>query len=184
MPSRHGEAGVLEHPQHRLVRRHHLGDERLDAGAGRKLCELLEQPRADAVALELVGDREGDLRRRGVAKPHVARERHDPLLRPLAERADQRAALGPVRIEEGRDELGRQRGKAVKALVHALVGESSKEREHRLGVVGVRRPQPQRAAVAEDDVANELHRECHVRTIDVRLAASIGPGAERGAVNP
>ena len=60
------EARVLEHPQHRAVSRHHDGDESLDAHACGEPGQLLEQSRPYAVALELVGNRERDLRRRRV----------------------------------------------------------------------------------------------------------------------
>ena len=40
--------------------------------------ELLEQARADAVSLQLVGDGERDLGGARVAQPHVVRERDDP----------------------------------------------------------------------------------------------------------
>ena len=44
---------------------------------GRRLGELLEQPRPHALALQRVGDGERDLGGRGVAQPDVVRERDD-----------------------------------------------------------------------------------------------------------
>ncbi len=68
-------------------------------GACRKLGELLEQTRSHAVALELVGDREGDLGRRRVPETDVARKRDDarcPPPRPASRRAI-RARSSPAR---------------------------------------------------------------------------------------
>ena len=103
--ARDGEACVLEDAEHRPVRAHHVGDERLDAGGRSGFGQLLEQTGAGAVPLELVGDGERDLRRRGIAEPNVVREGHDALVGSLAERADERPALEPVRIEHRCDEL-------------------------------------------------------------------------------
>ena len=74
--------------------------------------ELLEQARADPAALLLVGDGERDLGGRGVAQARVARERDDRAraVRPR-ERADERAALGPVGVEERLDEPAARRGR-------------------------------------------------------------------------
>ena len=60
------------------------------------LGEPLEQPRADAAPLELVGDGERDLGGARVAQPRVARERDDPAVLGRGERAP---GL-PVRVEE------------------------------------------------------------------------------------
>ncbi len=97
----------------RLVLGEHLGDEAPDPGLARAGGELLEQPRADAAAVLLVGDGEGDLGGLGVAQAHVARERDDPLRAVLVgQRADERAPLDPVRVEAGLDErCGRPRAR-------------------------------------------------------------------------
>ena len=63
------EPGVREHGQHGPVLGEHLRDERLDPVLGGAGAELLEQPRADPLPLEFVGDRERDLGRVRVAQP-------------------------------------------------------------------------------------------------------------------
>ena len=84
--------------EHRAVVRQHLGEEAADADCPPPR-ELLEQPRADALALQLVGHREGDLGAGRVAQPHVAAERDDPLASVLDERSDQGSTGVPIRVE-------------------------------------------------------------------------------------
>ena len=70
-------------PQHRRVVRHHLGDEGRDPGGRGRLGELLEQARADPLALQLVRDRERDLgATRGRAAGRSSRARRPAPPRP------------------------------------------------------------------------------------------------------
>ena len=93
----------------------------------------------------------------GVAQARVVRERDDPLGAVVDERAEQRAPLGPVRVEHLLDDLGPERGEPVEAHVEALLGEGAEEVEDRVGVVARRRAQPERAPVAEDHVDDVGH---------------------------
>ena len=147
------EARALEDAQHRAVVGQHLREEAADPHLAGLLRELLEQPRADALALQLVGDRERDLGARRVAQPHVAAERDDPLARRVGDRARQRAALEPVGIQHRLDEPRRRLREAVEAQVAALVGEVLEERDHARLVVVRGRAQAHRGAVAQYDVA-------------------------------
>jgi hypothetical protein len=149
-PPGNGESRVGEHAQHRLVLRHHLGDEGQDPRRGGGRSELLEQPRADALSLQRVCDGECDLRPSRVAQPDVVRERNHLVL----PGADQRPAVVPVRIEERLDRLGPERGKAVEAPVDAPLGQRAEEGQHRLAVRRNRRTQPERPARPEDDVTD------------------------------
>ena len=108
------EAGALEDAEHRLVLGQHLGDEALDPDARRARGELLEQPRADPASLLGVGDGEGRLGDGRVAQPDVVADRDDALAVLVGERAEQRAALGPVGIEQRLDELRPRCGKPWK----------------------------------------------------------------------
>ena len=104
--------------EHRPVAGEHLGDEALDPvrrGAAAS-CSSRRVPMP--AALQLVGDGERDLGADRIAQPDVARERDDAAV--VAERADQRPALVPVRVDEGLDELRRHAQRAVEALVDAL----------------------------------------------------------------
>ena len=172
-PPRHVEAGVAEDPEHGHVPGQHLGDEPLDALRGGERRELLEQARADAAALELVGDGEGHLGGRRVAQAVVGRDRHDALASVRRERSDQRAAIGPVRVERVADERGGERGQPVEAQVEALRREALEERQER-GPVGLgRRAEPERAPVLEDDVEHLRFRGHGPH----HAAPSAGPGS-------
>ncbi len=149
------EAGVAEDLHHRLVVVQHLGNELLDPGLGGARGELLEEARADPALLEAVVDGECDLGEVGVAQAHPVRERHGAAV----ERADECAAFVPVGFEHRLDELRPERGEAVETEVAAAVGEVREEREQSVGVLGPRCAQPQRRAVAEDDVGSVCRRD-------------------------
>src|SRR5918999_1128128 len=146
------EARLLEHAQHRPVAGQHFGEEAAYAGFARLLGELLQQTRADPLALELVGDRERHLGASGIAQPEVVAERDDPLVALGSDRARERPALEPVRVERGLDQLRPDVNMAVEARVPALVRELREEREQPVRVVAPRRPQPHRRAVPQNDV--------------------------------
>ena len=149
------EACVLEHPQHRRVVRHHLGDEGGNPCHRRRLGELLEQPGPDPLALELVGDGERDLGAGVVSKPNEVRQRDDPLrLAVLGQSAHKRPALVPVGLDERLDRGRGERGKAVEAPVDAALGQTAEELDQSVHVRLVRRAQPQRAAVAQNDITH------------------------------
>ena len=114
--------------------------------------ELLEQARADALALVVVGDGERGLGRVRVAQPDVVADRDDALLAGVAHDADQRALLGPVGIDERAHEAVAREGEPVEAEEAAADGEVAEERDERADVVVDGRAQAQRGAVAEDDV--------------------------------
>ena len=157
------EACGLEDAQHLAVVGHHLGDEPLDADLRGAVGEALEEPGADALALEVVGHREGRLGERGVAQPRVVRDRDDPLAVVLSERADEGAALLPVGVERRLDQRPVQRREPVEARVAARRGEAVEELEDRLPVGRDRRPEPERAPVAEDDVDGRRSGSGHAR---------------------
>src|SRR5207248_3218598 len=114
----HLEAGVGENVQGGSVLGHYVGDELSNTCFARSQGELLQQACADAAALLLVGDREGELGSIRVAQACITGERDDVLAAPAAgERADQRALLDPVRFEEGLDEASVGAANAVKAQV-------------------------------------------------------------------
>ena len=142
------EADVLEDLEHRAVVREHLGEERLDPERARARGELLQEPGAEPLALELVGDHERDLRRGRVTQPREARQGDDP----VPEHAHERASLGPVGLDEGLHHPRVDAHRPVEAQVAAPLGEPREERDEGLHVVATGRPQPQGGAVAEDDV--------------------------------
>ena len=80
------------------------------------------------------------------------RDRDDALALLVGERAEERAALRPVGIEQRLDELRPESREAVEAAVEALARERAVEVEQSVCVRRRRRPQTQRSSVAEDDV--------------------------------
>ena len=137
-------------PQHRAVAGHHLGVEARDAALGRDLGELLEQSRGQAAAVHLVGHREGDLGRAGLVEAVVARDGdHAPV--EVGQQRHPRVAVGVGVV--ARHDVGAP--EAVEAQIAALGREGIEERLDVGLVLGPRRAQPQRGAIAQDDVAND-----------------------------
>jgi hypothetical protein len=155
--SRRREADVLEHGEHCGVPRQHLRDERLDAALRGAFGQLLEQPRPDSLALPFVGDREGRLRRRALAQPHVVADRDDRLGVGPADHADERASLVPVRLDERPHELLVRPRQAVEAEKAARGREVVEEGAEALHVRRGRGPEPERRSVTEDDVDPGSH---------------------------
>ena len=147
-------ARVGEHLQHRVVLGHHVGDERLDPLLGRGLGELLHEPRADPEPLQVGCHGECRLGHERVAQAGIARDGDHVVAVVAAQDADQRPVHAPVGVEQAVQDVGSDPARPVEAHVQALVVEPAEEVEHRLRVFGKRRAQPQRAAVAEDDVTD------------------------------
>ena len=163
------EARVTEDGEHRGVVGQHLGDEAFDAGLRGTRRELLEEARRRAAALQLVGDGEGDLSCRGVAQPRVLGERDDSLVAcSVGEQADQRAAIGPVRIEVRLHERLVDAANAVKAEVAAVLRQMLEECDEGARIAARGRPQPERRAVTEDHV----HRDGATRSQTAPASAS------------
>jgi len=149
-PSPHGEAGVLENPQHWPILGHHLGVEAVDPAVGSDLRELLEHPHPDTTALIIVSHRKCDLGDAGFAQPGIAGDSYHATVVP----ADQRQAISAGGLRVGaRDSVGA--AKAVEAEIPALRREAVVER---LDVVEVRRRrglQPQRRPIAQQNVSDQ-----------------------------
>ena len=149
-PSPHGEAGVLEHPQHRPIGGHHLSIEAVDPAVRRDLRELLEHPHPDTTALIMIGDRKRDLGDARLAQPVIAGDRHHASVVP----ADQRQAInaGGLRVR-ARDGVGA--AEAVEAKIAALRREVVVERLDVVEVDRRRGLQPQRRPIAKQNVPDQ-----------------------------
>ena len=134
----------------------YLGDELLDPGLGGPGGQPLEQAHADPAPLEFVVHGERDLGGARVAQP-------DQFARPRSGRRATRAARrAPAsRLEQRLDEPRSERGEAVEAEVAAAIGEAGEELEQRVGILRGGRSQPERRAVAEDDVGRLDGRHAH-----------------------
>ena len=88
----------------------------------------------------------------------------------VGQRAEQRAALRPVRLEQWLDELGPHVRQPVEATPQALLRESAEEVEECVAVLAARRAQAERPSVAEDDVdrvaGGGSHGANHYRSAD------------------
>ena len=102
--------------------------------------------------LPVVGDREGRLRRRALAQPHIVADRDDGLVVGPADHADERTSLVPVRLDERPHELLARPREAVEAQKTARGREAVEEGAEALHVRRGRRPEPERRSVTEDDV--------------------------------
>ena len=128
--------------------------------------EVLEQQRAEPAALLVVVDGERDL---GLVGPDavVARDRDDL----VAELRDERHVLVVVDARHPFElRRGRSRHRREEPQVQRLVAQTLVEAEDDRLVVGADRPDLQRAAVGEDDVALPFRRigprrlRCHGTT--------------------
>ena len=149
-PPPHGEAGVLEHPQHRPVAVHHFRIEAVDPTLRRDLRELLEHPHPDTTALIIISHRKRDLGGPELAQPVIRGGSHHAAVAP----ADQRQAInatGP-RVR-ARDSVGAP--KAVEAQVAALRREAVVERHDVVEVPRRRGLQPQRRPIAQQHVPHQ-----------------------------
>ena len=169
------ESERLEDAEHPAVVRQHEGDEPLDSVMSRAFGELLDEPRADASALERVRDGERALRSRGIAQARVVRKCHHALEPVLHDRAEQRSALRPVRVEHLLDDLRAEGREPVEAHVEALLGERAEEVEDRFGVGPGRRPEPESAPVAKDHVDDVGHEDILLLARPRRHTGSVPP---------
>ena len=149
--------GVLEarsrhDVQHRRVRRKDLEDEALDALVGRVLRELLEHTGRDPRPVLGVGHGERDLGSPGISQSRVAGQRDDALVIFRRERAQQRSALIPVRVEIGVDKALVRAHRGEEAKAKALGREARKEGRKRgsIGMAGL--AQAKRSAITEDHI--------------------------------
>ena len=94
----------------------------------------------------------------GIAEADVVPDADDALLGAIAHDPDQRAALGPVGLDEAPHEAVACDGEAVEAEEAAADGEVGEERHHPGHVRFGRGSQAQRGAVAQDDVDGRLGR--------------------------
>ena len=150
---RRPEADVLEDGEHAAVLGQHLRDERLDPALRGALGQLLEQPRADPLALLVVGDGEGGLGGARIAQPHVVADRDDRLARRPRPR---RRSARPARPSPARRACARTARRPRRGRGSGESGSRSRgRRRRRRAPVTSDAPggaEPERRAVTEDDV--------------------------------
>ena len=116
----------------------HLRDEALDSRLGGQAGNLLDETRADSVALELVVHRECCLGHAAVAEARPGSERHDSLAHSARECSNERAALIPVWVEERLDEPRAHRREPMETEVAAFGSQPLDERHEPRGIVARR----------------------------------------------
>ena len=97
--------------------------------------ELLQQARSDPLALEVVGDGERGLGGVRVAQPDVVADGDDALPAVVPHHPDQRALVGPVRLDERAHEPVAGEGEPVEAEEAAADGEVGEEVDERGDIV-------------------------------------------------
>jgi hypothetical protein len=115
--------------------------------------ESLEQPTADAAALEIVGDREGDFGPRAVAQTDVRADANDPrLVVSPGQLADERKRLTTVPFEERCHEMLVDPDSALEAEVKGIRGEVLEEGHEPLAVRPGGRSETQGRPVAKHHI--------------------------------
>jgi hypothetical protein len=164
----HGEARVAKHVQHPPVRAEHVGIERPDAFRAGQAGQVLEQPGADPMSLQRVGDRERDLRAVAVLRIAIEPgEGHNPSPR----LGDHRCA--GAFVQEGLDPRDGEHRYSEEAEVEAFVGERRQEATHGIAVVERRPPHADRRPVPHHDIGSRDFVE------HGRLAAARTPSRAR-----
>src|SRR5918995_3469333 len=152
-----GETDGLEDPEHLPIVREHLRHEALDAERACAGRELLEQPRADAAALVVVGHGERHLRGLRVTKPREVRDGHDAVV----DAADECTRLARIRAGERLDQAWAELRVPVKPSVEALLREIAEEVEQGGRVVRTGRTQAQGPSVPKNDVERLCREHGH-----------------------
>jgi hypothetical protein len=150
------EAALAEDLDHAVVLRHHLGEEGLDPVLLGDLGEVGEQDRPQPLALELVGDREGDLGAAGAGADvgAVADRAAAGVVRPAGLAARRDEAVAPRVVDFA--ELARRGGQVARPgeeAERARVGpEPLEQLQQRRLVPAADRPQVDGGPVPQHDV--------------------------------
>ena len=111
---------------------------------------------------------------------HVVADRNDPLPALVRERAQQGAALDPIRDRGAtRPAAAVTFWKAVEAAVEALASKAPVEVEQCLAVGVGRRPQTQSSAIAEDHASTDSPRSCRHGSIRAPGRSSVRTERQR-----
>ena len=156
----HLQPGVGEHPQHgRVLAQRVRGNGAAPAAAGHR-DQVLQQQRADAAGMHVVGDREGDLGRPGPGIVALEGAAADQL---AAQHGEQRDVVRPgLAADPACLPFGRHRAQAEEAQVEVVRGHLGVQVPHRVEVLGPGGPDLDRRAVGQQSVGAGLARCAHV----------------------
>ena len=120
---------------------------------------MLQQQHADAALMQVIGDREGDLRRPGAGAGLLVGAAADHLA--VQHGQQRRVVRRGLAAYPARLLLGNQRAHAEKAQVQVVRGHLGVHVPHRVEVIGPRRPDLDRGAVAQQRVNAVLRVHAH-----------------------
>ena len=156
----HRQPGVGEHLQHERVLAERLRGESVDSPAAGQRDQVLQQQRANAAAVHLVGDRHGDLSGPGAIAENLiaAASDHFP-----AQHSQQRGVIRcRLTADPARLLLGRKRADAEETQIEIVRGHPGVHVPHRLEVARPRGPDLDRRAVGQQSVGAGLGPCAHV----------------------
>ena len=153
------QPGVGEHPQHGRVLAQRLRGKGAEPPAAAQRDQVLQQQHADAAVMQVIGDRERDLRGPGPGAGLLVGAAADHL---TVQHGQQRRVIRPgLAAYPARLPLGRQRAHAEKPQVQIVRGHLGVHVPHRVEVIRPRRPDLDRGAVAQQSVSAVLRVNAH-----------------------
>ena len=146
----HPQPGVGKHLQHERVLAQRLRGKGAHPPAAGQRDQVLQQQRADAAVVNVIGDRHGDLRGLGASAKELVTAAADYL---AVQHGEQRLAVRPgFAAYPACLPLGRGRAHAEKAQVQVVRGHLDVHVPYRVEVAGLRRPDLDRGAVGQQSV--------------------------------
>ena len=165
------QPGVGEYPQHGRVLAQRLRGKGAEPPAAAQRDQVLQQQHADAAVLQVISDREGDLRGQGPSTGPLVGAAADHL---AVQHGQQRRVVRPgLAAYPARLPLGRERAHAEKAQVQVVRGHLGVHVPHRVEVVGPHGPDLDRRAVDQQRVSAVLRVHAHA-ALPVRPPACDG----------
>ena len=173
------QPGIGEHPQHGRVLAQRLCGKRADTPAAAQRDQMLHQQHADPAVVQVIGDRERDLRGlrpsavtlEGTAADHLA-----------VQHSQQRGMIrGRLAAYPARLLLASQRAHAEKTQVQVVRGHLGVHVPHRVEVAGPRSPDLDHRPVVQQSVNARLgvcaHGERRPAPVSCTITSSAGPAA-------
>ena len=153
------QPGVGEYPQHGRVLAQRLRGKGAEPPAAGQRDQVLQQQHADAAVMQVIGDRERDLRRPGPSAGLLVGAAADHL--PVQHGQQRRVVRPGLAAYPARLPLGRERAHAEKTQVQVVRGHLGVHVPHRVEVIGPRRPDLDRGAVDQQSVSTVLRMYAH-----------------------
>ena len=153
------QPGVGEYPQHGRVLAQRLRGKGAEPPAAAQRDQVLQQQHADAAVLQVIGDRERDLRGQGPGTGLLVGAAADHL---AVQHGQQRRVIRPgLAAYPARLPLGRERAHAEKTQVQVVRGHLGVHVPHRVEVLRPRGPDLDRGAVDQQSVSAVLRVHAH-----------------------